>query len=386
MDTFDVAVLGLGAIGSATVYQLARRRSHVLGVDRYSPPHQLGSTHGASRITREAIGEGVHLTPIARRSHQIWREIERETGQSLLSTSGVLIISSAAKTSCTHVERFFESTVAAANRYGIAHELLDAHAIRARYPQFNVHDDERGYFEPGGGFVRPEACVAVQLSLARNLGADIHLGERLTALIPDGDRVVVKTNMNEYRAGTVILALGAWLPEFLGANIAGAFRVSRQVMFWFAPGDDLFRLDRFPVFIWELSGRPQAIYGFPDLDGEGVKVATEQYETTTTAESINRDVSPEEALTTHRNLIAPFLPQLSTSCVRSAVCLYTVTPDFGFVIDRLPHNRRTIFASCCSGHGFKHSAALGEALAELALTEQCSVNLAPFALGRLLTI
>ena len=384
MKTFDVAVVGLGAMGSATVYQLAKRQTCVLGIDRYSPPHQFGSTHGETRITREAIGEGQYLTPLARRSHQVWREIEQETHQSLLSASGLLILSSPAKTSFTHVEGFLVNTIDAARRYGIPHELLDAGAIRARFPQFRVRDDEVGYFEPGGGFVRPEACVAVQLDLAGRLGADIHFGERVTTIVPASGEVRIKTEVGEYCAKTVVLAAGSWLPEFLDIDVARAFRVFRQVMFWFGSHGDTFRLDRFPVFIWELSGRSQAIYGFPDLDGEGVKVATEQYDLVTTAESITRDVSPAEAAVMHRNLIAPFLPHLPANCLRSSTCLYTVTADFGFVIDYHPRNERVIVASCCSGHGFKHSAAIGEVLAELALTGHSPIELAPFRLRRLL--
>jgi sarcosine oxidase len=382
MKTFDVAVLGLGAIGSAAVYQLARRKARVVGIDRHSPPHTFGSTHGATRITREAIGEGEHLTPLARRSHALWRDIEERTGQSLLSTIGVLILSSPAKTSSTHVENFLGNTVAAARKYGIAHELLNAPEIRSRYPQFRLRDDELGYFEPGAGLVRPEACVAAQLELARRDGAEINRDERVTELFPDANEVLIKTDRESYCASSVILSSGAWLPEFLGSDVARIFRVFRQVMFWFAPRDGTFRPGRFPVFIWELSGRTQAIYGFPDIDGDGVKVATEQYDTVTTAESIQREVSPDEAAAMHQNLIAPFLPQLPADCPRASSCLYTVTSDFGFVIDRHPQVERVIIASCCSGHGFKHSAAIGEALAELALTGRSPIDLAPFRLSR----
>jgi len=386
MKAFDVAVFGLGAIGSAAVYQLAQRKARVLGIDRFSPPHGLGSTHGATRITRQAIGEGEHLTPLARRSHELWRDIERETGVPLLSASGVLVISSPAKTSFTHVENFLATSIAAARKYGIDHEILDAGAIRARYPQFRVHDNEVGYFEPGGGFVRPEACVTAQLDLACRLGAEIHLNERVTTFIPTFDDVLIKTELDEYRAKTVVVTAGAWLPEFLEPGLACAFRVFRQMMFWFAPrdGDTSFRPERFPVFIWELSGRTQAIYGFPDIDGDGVKVATEQYDETTTAAVIQREVSRDEAVAVHQNLIAPFLPGLSANCVRAATCLYTVTSDFDFVIDRHPQSERVIIASCCSGHGFKHSAALGENLAEMALNGRSTIDLAPFRLERLL--
>jgi len=383
MNTFDVAVLGLGAIGGACVYQLAKRKARVIGIDRYVPPHQLGSTHGATRITREAIGEGPHLTPLACRSHQIWREIEGEVDASLLSTTGVLVISGAAKTSFTHVENFLANTVAAARRYGVAHEMLDANEIRARYPQFRVRDDEVGYFEPGGGFVRPEACVAAELCLARRLGAELHLNEQVKEVMPGRENVLIKTDAGSYCAKSVILAVGAWLPEWLEPNLARAFRVFRQVMFWFAPSGDSFQPERFPVFIWELSGRAQAIYGFPNVDGDGVKVATEQYRQPTTAQSMAREISDNEAAAMHLDLVAPFLPHLPANCVRATACLYTVTADFGFVIDHHPQNERVIVASCCSGHGFKHSPALGEILADLALTGRSPIDLTPFRLARL---
>jgi sarcosine oxidase len=384
MKTFDVAVLGLGAIGSAAVYQLAKRGARVIGIDRYSPPHERGSSHGGTRITREAVGEGDYLTPLARRSHQLWREIEQETSRSLFSASGLLVISGPTKTSVTHVESFLANTITAARKYGIPHELLSAGAIRARYPQFRVRDEETGYFEPGGGFVRPEACVAAQLDLARRHGADIHVNERVMTFAESAGEVLIHTDMDTYRAKHVLLATGAWLPQFLDMKLARVFHVFRQVMFWFAPANASFRPDRFPVFIWELSGPSQAIYGFPDLDGDGVKIATEQYDLTTNAESVAATVSCEESSAMHRNLIAPFLPQLPATCLRSSACLYTVTPDFGFVIDRHPQSERVIIASCCSGHGFKHSAAIGEILAELALTQRSPVDLAPFTLDRLL--
>jgi sarcosine oxidase len=204
----------------------------------------------------------------------------------------------------------------------------------------------------------------------------------VTGLSPRANDVLIETHLDRYCARRVILSAGAWLPEFLAPDTARAFRVFRQVMFWFAPEDDSFRPGHFPVFIWELSGRTQAIYGFPDIDGDGVKVATEQYDRTTTAEDIERDVSADEAAAIHENLIAPFLPQLPANCVRAASCLYTVTADFGFVIDRHPQSERVIIASCCSGHGFKHSAAVGEALAKFVSTGQSPIDLSPFRLSR----
>lgn len=383
MKVFDAAVLGLGSVGSAAAFQLAKRGAKVVGLDRFMPPHEFGSSHGETRITREAIGEGKYLTPLARRSHQLWRDIERETGAPLLSTTGLLILSGPAKTSFTHVEDFFATTVAAARENAIAHEILSALEIRRRFPQFRIRDDEIGYWEPGAGFLRPEACIAAQLAMARTYGADIRCNERVTAFRQTGDHVSIDSEAHSYIARWLVIAAGPWLPELVGGRLAASFRVFRQVMFWFASPDDSFRPGRFPVFIWELSGRKQALYGFPDIDGSGVKIAAEQYETATAASTVNRDVSRAECLSMHESYVAPFLHGLDAQCTRTSTCLYTVTADFGFVLDRHPDSDRIIVASCCSGHGFKHSAAIGEALAEIILDGGSRLDLAPFRFARL---
>ena len=157
-------------MGSAALYQLAKRGVRILGIDRYAPPHELGSSHGDTRITRLAIGEGEHYTPLVKRSHALWREIERETGTSLLTPCGELIISSPNPSAHTHVAGFFQNTVDAARRHGIAHEMLDAAQIRSRFPAFHIRDDAFGYFEPEAGLVRPEACIAAELTLYKSAG------------------------------------------------------------------------------------------------------------------------------------------------------------------------------------------------------------------------
>src|SRR5262249_24800315 len=150
----------------------------VLGIDQFSPPHVLGSSHGDTRITRLAIGEGEQYTPFALRSHEIWREIENETGKILLKTNRGLIVSSEGKTQCNHVKNLFEHTVAAAEKYGVEHEILNANEIRERFHQFNVQDNEIGYYEKEAGFVRPEECIKAQLELAAKNKAEIHLNEK----------------------------------------------------------------------------------------------------------------------------------------------------------------------------------------------------------------
>jgi sarcosine oxidase len=387
MAGYDIIIVGLGAAGAAAAYQAARRGARVLGIDRYDPPHNFGSSHGESRITRLAIGEGDAYTPLAMRSHEIWRGIEAETGAALLTQNGGLILSSAATSATTHVPGFFENTIAAAKRYGIAHEILDAAAVRGRFPQFAVRDGERGYYEPEAGFLRPEACIRAELQLAVRHGAAIRRNERVTGFEAHSQSVTVATDKGRYDAHSVILAAGPWLPELLDRTRARCFAVRRQVLFWFAPrgeGAD-FRPGACPVFIWELPDRTQGIYGFPAIAGAagGVKIATEQYATETTPDTVARTIAPDEAETMFDTYVGPYFPGLARRCLKAEICLYTVTRDAGFVIDRHPQSARVIVASPCSGHGFKHSAAVGEALAQWILDGKSRIDLEPFRFARL---
>ncbi len=238
---FQTIVLGLGAMGSATLRHLAKRGGKVLGLDRYSPPHTFGSSHGDTRITRLAIGEGEQYSPLALRSFALWREIERETGRQLLTVTGGLIISSPATAGHNNVADFFGNTLRAAKKYGIAHDVLDARQIRNRFPQFNVRDDEIGYWEKNAGFLRPEECITAQLELAAKDGATIQTGEQALGFQQRGDTVVVTTNRGEYTAEKLMVTAGPWLPALLDQELAKPFRVMRQVLFWFepkAPGDN----------------------------------------------------------------------------------------------------------------------------------------------------
>ena len=382
---YDLIVVGLGAAGAATVYQAAKRGAKVLGIDQYSPPHAMGSSHGDTRITRVAIGEGEAYVPLVQRSHAIWREIEALTGETLMVVTGGLVISSPARRATTHVPEFFEKTLAAAQRFSIAHQRLDAAAIRKRFPQFKVSDNEVGYYEPGAGYLRPEACVGAQLMLAGRHGATLARNERVIDIGEASGVVRVRTGTAEYQGREVVMSVGAWLPEFLEADVARLFTISRQVQYWFAVDDvERYQPPRFPIWIWELQDRTHVIYGFPAVDGAtgGVKIATEQYVEATSARAVDREVSEEEKRAMHRDLVASYLPGVGARCVKAVSCLYTATPDFHFAIDRHPRMPHVTLASPCSGHGFKHSAALGEALAELALEGRSTADLAPFGLAR----
>lgn len=367
MESYDVIVIGLGAMGAATCHELARRGVRVLGLDQHAPPHAYGSSHGDTRITRLAIGEGAHYSPLAMRSHQLWREMETETGAELMTTTGMLLISSSATTASVHVPHFFRNTLEAADQFGIEHERLDAAEIRRRFPQFAVADDEVGYYEPAAGFLRPEACIDAQLKLARRHGAVLKTGAVLESLNVLDSHVQVMAGGEGFEAERLVMCMGAWLPEWLPPREAALFTVRRQVLYWFDTDQPaLFEPGPCPVFIWELPVEDRVIYGFPAVDGPrgGVKIATEQQGVATNPRDVERTVSAQEAAETHRDCIAPFMPAVSNRLIKAAACLYTVTPDAGFVVDDYPDSERVTVVSACSGHGFKHSAAIGEAVAQ----------------------
>jgi sarcosine oxidase len=386
VEHYDAVVCGLGAMGSATVYQLAKRGTRVLGIDRFAPPHALGSTHGETRVTRLAIGEGLAYVPLARRSHQLWREIEDETGADLLTTNGVLVMASPGLHTRHHGKTgFLETTIEAAQAFSIDHEVLSATEIGARFPQFRLAGDETGYLEPSGGFLRPEAAVTAQLQLARRLGAVIHYQETVTGYAQQSDGVGITTTRGRYDAGALVLALGPWVGEMLGTPYDASFAISRQILQWYAvtgPVDD-YLPDRFPVFVWDDHG--SGFYGFPAVDGKkgGVKVAAENSVHSATVADVRRDVSTAEQLDLYDAVIRHRIPGLARECVRAISCIYTTTPDGDFVVDRHPEHRSVMVLSACSGHGFKHSAALGEAVAAEISGETARVDLTPFRFDRL---
>ncbi|HJS85745.1 MAG TPA: N-methyl-L-tryptophan oxidase [Acetobacteraceae bacterium] len=383
--TADVIVVGLGAMGAATLARLARRGARAIGIDRRHPPHDHGSSHGETRITRLAVGEGAVYVPLARRSHALWREMEQETGKRLMLQVGGLIFGSGDSGAALHGRQaFVRHTIELAESFGISHEVLDAANIEARFPQFALRGDELGYYEPEAGMLFPEACIAAQLELAARDGAIIRTGETVHEITETGSGVAVSTDAGSYAAGEVVLAVGAWLPGMLQGTLAARARVYRQTLHWFAPEDPSFYApNRFPVFIW-MHGKRETdhFYGFPMLPGSaGVKLATEQYAGETTVETVERAVSPAESDAMYATHVAGRLHGVSGRATRSSACLYTVTPDRGFIVDRAHGQAHVHVVSACSGHGFKHSAALGEAVAAMVLGETIP-HLAPFSLAR----
>ena len=383
----DAIVVGLGAMGSAALAQLARSGASVIGFDRFAPPHSFGSSHGDSRLTRLAIAEGPDYVPLVIRSNQLWRELEISSGEKLLIECGGLTMSVRSERGRRHgVDDFLGRVRAIAEERGIDHEDLGAAEIAERFPQFNPVGSEDGYYEPGAGYVRPEACIRAQLQLAASHGAEQHLNEPVSSYETDGDSVAVTTRSGTYRAGHLILAAGPWIGDLV-PECRTAFRVCRQVLYWFAFKDaeayEIYR--RMPVYIWEIGGGPSDfMYGFPAVGGpeDGAKLATEQYSSATDPDQMDREVRPAEIEDFYERFVRDRLPGLDRRCVKATACPYTVTPDSRFVIDRHPEHRNVFLVSACSGHGFKHSAAIGEALAQLVTTGQSDLDLSGFSLAR----
>ena len=225
MRNAEVIVVGLGAMGSSACLQLAARGVSVIGIDRYAPPHPWGSTHGDTRVTREAIGEGREYVPLVRRSHDLWREIEQETGARLLTQCGIVVLAYPSS-------EFLEETRASAREYEIEHADLTNAEVRCHYPMFTVDEGIVAYFEPGAGYVRPEAAVAAQLGLARARGADLRFGERVEAWSASRDGVTVTTDADTYRSEQLLLCAGAWIGELL-PDARDIFAVYRQLLYWF---------------------------------------------------------------------------------------------------------------------------------------------------------
>lgn len=368
-QTTDVVVIGLGAVGSATLHRLALQGVKAIGIDRFEPPHDRGSTHGETRITRLSIAEGPAYVPLARRSQDIWRELEAETGETLFAQIGLLIIGEGDGGPSHGQPGFLGSTLAIAESHAIPHEVLDSAEIRRRYPQFLVRDEERGFFEPSAGVLFPERCVALQLRLARALGAVVRTSETVLSITPSGTGVAIVTDKGRIEAARVVLAAGAWLPGLAGGAVPKVASVQRQTLLWFDPDEPaLYDPARCPPFIWmHGAGEEDYLYGFPMLPGTtGVKAASERYAGHVEPDQIDRHVSDAERAEVYDRHIAGRLRGISNRVLKAATCLYTVTPDAGFIIDRLGEDGRVLVASCCSGHGFKHSPALGEELAQLA--------------------
>jgi len=383
----EVAVIGLGAMGSATLYQLAKRGVKAVGIERYEAPHTLGSSHGETRITRQAVGEGRDYVPLVLASHRIWRELEAATGMALFNRCGTLIMSPRDNKALHHgMPDFVARSISSAEAFDIPHEVIDSAAIARRFPQFTgLSGREWACFEPGGGYVRPEACIEAQLTRAQALGAEIRNNTVVQSVEQTAGGVSIVTDQGTIVADQVVVAAGSWCASLLGGAFERLLTVTRQLLHWYELEDmSAWQPASSPVFIW-MHGEEETdyFYGFPPAAGDPrLKVATEQYATSTTPYAMDRDVTPAESAAMYEANVRGRLAGVTPRVAKAAACLYTVTPDRRFIIDRHPEQDRITVVSACSGHGFKHSAGIGEAVAQQVVERRSDIDLRPFSMAR----
>jgi sarcosine oxidase len=357
---FDAIVIGLGGMGSAAAAHLAGRGARVLGLERFGPPHHQGSSHGGSRIIRQAYFEDSAYVPLLRRAYELWERLETDTGRDLMTQTGGLYLG-------TPETPTVAGSLAAAREWDLPHELLDAAEIRRRFPTMAPRDDDVGLYEAVAGFVRPEETVTAHLELAARRQADLRFEEPALEWSASAEGVRVTTAVGAYEAGHLVVCPGAWAPQVL-ADLGLPLTVERQVMHWFRPdgGVGPFTPDRQPI--WIHGDGALQLYGFPAIDGPdgGVKAAFFRRGEVTTPETIDRGVRPEEIadIADHLRALLPTMPGRSLAAV---ACMYTTTPDHHFVVATHPGHANVTVGCGFSGHGFKFVPVVGEILADLAL-------------------
>lgn len=378
--SFDFAVIGLGALGAAALWQLSKSGKKVLGIDQFSPPHTMGSSHGETRITRLAVGEGADFVPLVMRSHEIWQEINASTNIQIMHQVGGLLLDSGGDTWSKHgSEGFFNRTVNFATQMDIPHKVWDQKKLVDRFPEFNLEPGGLAYFEPSAGYLIPELAVKTQIQLAEKNNAVVKTPTKVLGIAPFNDGVSIHTNQGDFWAARVLLSTGPWVKDFLPPSHQSKFKICRQILHWLPVEAGRFENGKMPVFMWGFGkGAEDFIYGFPSLDGRTVKVASESFRESKHPDTLSRYVSVEEQQHFICEKIAGRLNFLQPKVKESKVCIYTVTDDSYFVVDELPNFPEVIIASPCSGHGFKHSAGLGEAIAQQMVSGRSEVDLTPF--------
>jgi sarcosine oxidase len=376
VPAWDVIVVGLGAMGSATAYHLGARGARVLGIDQYSPPHDLGSTHGESRLIRLVYYEHPLYVPLVRRAYELWRALEHDAkAPGLLRVTGGLMLGRAESA-------LISGAVKAVQQHGLACEQIRSADLQERFPQFMPLPGFVALHDPEAGVLDPERCVATHLALAARHGAELRTNEQVLNWMPTGSGVRVRTTIGSYEAAKLVLCAGPWMSELLGA-MGPTLSVERQTMAWFEPPGDraMWMPGRFPVFMCEFEDG-QVIYGTP-LGERGWKAAVHyEGEPVRDVRAMRRTVEPGD-LARVRGAVSRLFPWVNDAKVLdAAACLYTDTLDLRFVIDFLPGMPQVLVSSPCSGHGFKFASVIGELQAQLVLDGKCDFDLSPFRIDR----
>jgi sarcosine oxidase len=359
---YDVAIVGLGAMGSATLGHCAKRGASVIGLEQFARGHDLGSSNGRSRIIRKAYFEDSAYVPLLLRAYELWRELERESGEELLRITGLLMVGPEDSQIITGATR-------AAREHSLPFEPLSARNIRSRYPMLQVLDDEVGVYEPDGGVLDPERSVAAQLRVAEAAGAELRFNSAVETWEATANGFLLHlAEGGRVDSRALVLSLGPWFKKTL-ERLGVAIRVQRNVQAWFAPATNEYRAGRFPPFLLDRQGLPAPLYGFPDF-GDGVKAAFHACGELSDADHFVREVDPARDVEPIVRAMEQWMPGAAASLRAARPCPYTLTPDSHFVVDRHPDHPRLILCGGFSGHGFKFAPVIGEICADLALENE----------------
>ncbi len=373
MKNYDAIVLGAGgAVGSAALWQLAQRGVRVLGLDRFRPPHDRGSSHGQTRIIRQAYFEHSDYTPLLLESYRLWNQLESHIGCQLYNEVGILQIGPADGVVVPGVLR-------AAKEHGLDVDSLSAAAIEQRWPGLHVPSDLVGVFEQRAGYLLVEDCVKAQVEAAQRAGAELRCPAEVQRW-DAGESIQVQTSVGNFSTSRLIVAAGAWAGPLL-SDLGVSLEVRRKSLFWYEVENDFYAAsNNFPTFFFEL---PEGMfYGFPQIDGRGVKLAEH-----TGGESVADPLQLDRSL--HRDeqqrieaFLQQHLPKVTLRNTDHAACMYTMSPDEYFILDRHPTCPGVVFAAGLSGHGFKFAAVLGKALADLSLEGETDLTIDFLSLER----
>lgn len=358
--SYDVIILGLGAMGSAAAQHLAQRGAKVLGIEQFTPPHDQGSSHGGTRMIRQAYWESPDYIPLVLRAYELWEKLEHDSGTRLLTITGGLILGTAEG-------QLVKGGIAAAEAHGIRYSVLSHGEVRKRFPAVTPLENDVVVHEELAGFLFPEECIRAQLKVATRNGAEVHFDEKVVSWTAQADHIKVTTDRATYEAARLVIAAGPWANEAM--RHVFPLRVTRQVMTWIDPtgGIEPFLPLHFPVFLCESPENGRLGYGFPAVDGPsgGVKAAIHGSDAECTPESVDRVIHEVDGAEVIR-MLRPRVPTLDGEILKAQTCMYTMTPDEHFVIGLHPQSPLVIVACGFSGHGFKFAPVIGEILADLA--------------------
>lgn len=356
---FDVAVVGLGGMGSAILAQAAARGASVIGLEQYQAAHALGSSHGRTRMIRKSYFENPAYVPLLRRAYELWRELEKSSGTKLFHATGVLTVGD-------ETSAIITGTRHAAQEHDLPLLVLSREEVQKRYPTVNILPGESALLEEDAGVLNPEGAVNAHLQLARAHGAALELGAVMSRwerasdgfelFLGDGRRIATRA---------LVLAIGPWFAETL-RSLGVPIRIQRNVQIWFNSELNAYRFPEFPAFLVDRRGLPAPLYGFPDF-GHGVKAAFHGLGDLTTPQEIDRTIDEARDVTPLARALDAWMPGAAQSLREANACMYSLSPDEHFVIDRVPQVPNLVVCGGFSGHGFKFAPVVGEIAAELAL-------------------